>query len=404
MVSIIKKQPNIQLHRIFRIAVIAAGIMAGPGILFILPYLLPISKFASFAAVLAIAQLIAGLGGFGLDVSCPRLGIKVQWAAVYSLFFTLLASIIVFFCFGITLSEKFILSSLIAWVVSLTTIFHSYSIFAGKVKLYGIIGLAKAIVFLVVLTCAIYIGVSPAVAWFFAALSGLFVALFMLMINGGGVVNDSTSESDWMDVVKFSTPLAIIVAAGALPFVFDRAVAQYVLSESDFARYAVAVTWAVPIIYIGNVIQQTMIAEKTPITIKTLFFWCGVIFVMSLIYISFIGVIGVFFIKVPYFSDGIDFIRIWGWIAGWYAIFSAVSFPISAVMQKHFSAIQLKSLAYATIGIIVFFLLFAYGLYVSLFTIEFIINKTLTIILLTGFFSVVGAAAKIVFVFRYLAK
>lgn len=404
MCSVIETQRNILLHRVLRIATIGIGTMAGPGVLFVLPYLLSLDQFASFAAVLAIAQLIGGLGGFGLDVSCPRLEIKLQWAAVYSLLSMLLAFTLVFFGFGGSLSEKFIVGGLIAWTSSLTAIFHSYSLFAGKARLYGVIGLAKALVFLAVLVLAIYLGISPAVAWFFAALSGLFVAFWLLIMSGGVVLHGSSSQSGWKDVIQFSTPLAIIVGASALPFVLDRAIGQQILSTAEFARYAVAVTWAVPIIYIGNVIQQSIIATRKDDSMQTVLYWGGGLFIVGAIYIVLVGILSLYFVRVPYFANGRDFIHLWGWIVGWYVIYSSISFPVAAVMQKHFSAVQLKSLAYVTAAIVALWLVSVYGLYANFFSAAVIENKTMTIILFTVFLAVVGVSPKIVFVFRYLSR
>lgn len=397
-------QRNTLLYRMFRIATIGIGTMAGPGVLFLLPFILPLNQFADFAAVLAISQLIMSIGGFSLDVTCSRLAIELKRAAVYSLISILVASVVVFFGFGSHLSEKFILGFLIAWVSSLTAIFHSYSIFAGRARLYGVIGLAKALVFLAVLIFAIYLRIGPAMAWFFAALSGLFVAIWLLIMNGGVALLGSDTQSDWKDVIKFSTPLAIIVASSALPFVLDRAIAQHLLSTAEFARYAVAVTWAAPIIYIGNVIQQSMIATKNDNSMKILMYWGGGLFIVGTFYIVLVGILSQYFVRVPYFADGRDFIHLWGWIVGWYVIYSSVIFPVNAVMQKHFSAVQMKSLAYVTAGIVVLWLVSVYGLYANYFSEEVIENKTMAIILFTVFLAVVGVSPKIVFVFRYMSK
>lgn len=390
------------MRRVFRVATIGIGTMAGPGVLFLLPYILPLDQFASFAAVLAISQLVMSIGGFGLDVTCPRLAIALKWAAAYSLLSILVASVAVFIGFGSVLSEKFILGSLIAWAGSLTAIFHSYSLFAGRAKLYGLIGFIKAMVFLAVLMFAISFGISPAMAWFFAALSGLFVAFWLLMMNGGAALLESNTQSGWGDVIKFTTPLAIIVAAGALPFVLDRAIAQHLLNTAEFARYAVAVTWAAPVIYIGNVVQQTLIATKKNDSMQTLLYWGWLLFVAAAIYIVIIAILSLYFVRVPYFADGKDFIGLWGWIVGWYVIYSSISFPVSAVMQKHFSANQIKSLAYITASAVVLWWIAVYGLYANFATVSAMDNKTMGIIIFTIFIAVAGVLPKIVFVFRYL--
>jgi hypothetical protein len=404
LVDIIETQRTSILYPVLRIATIGVGAMAGPGVLFVMPYILPLDQFVVIAAVLAIAQLMGSLGSFGLDITCPRLGIKLQWAAVYNSLSMLVASAVVFFGFGSPLTEKFILGLLIAWVGSLTAIFHSYSLFAGRARLYGVIGLAKALVFLAVLVFAIYLGVSPEIAWFLAALSGLFIAFWLLIMNGGVDSSGSNTQSGWKEVIRFSTPLAIIIAAGALPFVLDRAIAQHLLNVAEFARYTVAVTWALPVIYIGNIVQQSMIATKKDDSTRTMLFWGVGLMIAGTVYIVLIGLLSLYFVRIPYFADGEDFIRLWGWIVGWYVIYSAISFPVAAVIQKHFSAVQLQSLAYITASIAVLWLVSAYGLYANFISGAAMENKTMAIIVFAVFFAVVGVSPKIVFVYRYLTK
>lgn len=389
-----------------RIATIGVGTMAGPGLLFVLPYLLPTNQFASFAAVLAISQLIAGIGGFGLEVSCPRLGVERQWAAIYSFSAIMIASGLVFMGFGNPLDEKFVYGLLIAWASSLTSIIHSYAIFAGRAKLYGLIGLTKALVFLIVLVCSIYVGISPSLSWLISSLCGLSVAFALLKTDDSVALIRAADVSTpkWKDVARLSAPLAIIVAAGALPFVLDRAVAQQIMNQLEFARYAVAVTWAVPVLYIGNVIQQTMIATKKIDSIKTVCYWGCVIFSMGSIYFLLIALLSLYVVKVPYFANGRDFVHIWGWLVGWYVIYSTVSFPVAAVVQKYFSSTQLKSLTYVTSGILGIFLLAAYFLYVNYLPLLVIQNKTTIIILSTVFLAIVGVLPKLIFVSKYLCK
>ena len=392
------------IRKLLRISAIGVGVIAGPGVLFVLPYLLPLEEFSSFAAVLAIAQLIGNLGALSLDVSCPRLGIKFHWAAVYCLVSVLLASAVVHFGLGGNLNEKFIVGGLIAWVSTLTAILLSYPLFAAKAKLYGVVGLLKALAFLFILILSLRLGVIPAMAWLIAAMCSLFVVAVILKFKGGQDLIRRNSQSGWKDVVRFSAPLAVIVTTSALPFVLDRAIGQQLLSTTEFARYAVAVTWAVPIIYIGNIIQQSIIASTRYDTLRTTLYWAGWLFVMSLLYISLVAILSLYFVRVPYFVDGLDFIHLWGWIVGWYAIYSAINFPLAAVMQKHFSAFQFKTLAYVNAGVIGSWLIFSYSLYTNFDSLGWTVNKTITLILFTAIFAALGMSAKAVFVYRHLAK
>lgn len=392
------------LNRIKRVTSIGIGTMAGPGILFALPYFLDLKQFANFASVLAISQLIMSIGGFGLDVSCPRLAIHLKRAAGYCTLATLTASVVVFFVLDSHLSIKFMLGSLIAWCGSLTAIFHSYSLFAGRPQLYGAIGFTKALVFLAIFISCIYCGIMPELAWFLAAISGLLVALFLLLMNGGVALLETNVKYSFKDVIRLSAPLAIIVAGSAMPFVLDRAIGQQILNATEFSRYAVAVTWAAPVIYMGNIAYQSMIATKQEATIKTIFFWGLGIFAFGVIYFICVVVLILHMVNVPYFLSSMDFINLWGWIAGWYIIYSSIGFPVAAVMQKSFSASQLKSLAYATTGFMVLSLIISYGLYKNIFSLMALGDMTKLIIIFTGFLAMAGTLPKIIYVFKYLSR
>lgn len=385
-----------------RFATIGIGTIAGPGILFLLPFILPISQFADLAAMLAISQLIMSMGGFGLETSCPRLSVRLRLATIYSVTSIFIASAFVFIWFGGEANEKFILATLIAWAGALTAIFHSYVLFAGRAKFYGMVGLLKAVIFLAVLVIAIYFRATPVFAWFLAAVTSLCATLLIVVSNRGYVI-ESKPQGGWRDVMQISTPIAIIVAAGAVPFVLDRAIAQHVLCVQDFARYAVAVAWATPTLYVGNVAYQSIIATGKVIDKIALGYWCVVLLGLGILYILFVGVLVSTFVKVPYFEGGEDFFRLWGWIVSWYVIYTAISFPTAALVQKHFSATQLKSLAYVTAGVVVLWLLLAYGLQ-SYFSIGYGGNKTRTIILFTGCLAMVGVLPKIVFVARFFSQ
>lgn len=377
--------------------------MAGPGVLFVLPFLLPVAQFASFAAVLAIAQLISGCGSFGLDIACPRLKVKPFWVLIYSLLSITFSAAVILFGFGNSLNENFVLSALIAWLGTLTATLHSYSIFSGRASLYGIIGVAKAVGFLAVLSISMGTGVEPGYAWFFSTLGSLCI-VFVLMKWRNGFRSDphETGEVNWRDVLRFSAPLAILIAVGALPFVADRAIAQYVLEPQQFAKYAVAVAWATPIIYIGNIIQQAIVGARQRDTLRSVSLWAGGIFALGVGYVAVVGALTLFVVRVPYFSSGRDFVGLWGWIAGWYVLYSALHFPVAAIVQKYFSANELKPLAYASATIGIGFLAVVY-----------LVDASVDLFARAGFWVVVilmvlssaaGVAPKIFFAVRHLKK
>jgi hypothetical protein len=166
-------------------------------------------------------------------------------------------------------------------------------------------------------------------------------------------------------------------------------------------RYAVAVTWAMPIIYIGNIFYQSMIANHKSDSIKNLIYWAGGLFAVSLMYILFVGILCMYFVKVPFFANGKDFMRLWGWIVGWYIVYSLIAFPASAVMQKNFSPIQIYRLALYTFFTLIFF---GICLYIGYWYFRQQINdgSVLMIVFISTIFSFIAVIPKITFTYNYL--
>jgi hypothetical protein len=387
-----------------RTATIAVGAIAGPGVLFVLPYILPIKKFSVLAAVLATSQLVGVLGAFGLDIACPRLGISLARSALYSGITISIAALFVCISLSHTLPIQFIIAVVLAWILLLSNIFHSYSLFAGLSKVYGMIGFLKALFFLIVFIVALRCGINPELAWLMAAIAGLLTAFILLKKTWNDNYCDTNMHAGWKNIIEFSLPSALIVATSSLPFVIDRVIAQDVLGTNDFARYTVAVTWAVPILYFGNIAEKTMIATTRQESLGDILKWAVGLLAVCGAYSATIILLALFFIKVPYFQNNYEFFRIWGLLAAWYTLYTVVHNPTFAYIQKQFSTKQLKPLSMTAAVLAAIVLLSAILLINKADKIVTTISRIDLIIFLSVLLALASIWPKIYFVIRNMKK
>ena len=389
------------LRKMKRLIAVAIGAMAGQGVMLILPFAVPIKQFAALAAVLAISQLIGAIGGFSLELSCPRLSVRLSKAILYSVATIAIASFIVLIGFKNDLSLRYAAGVTLAWLVTLTNILHSYILFSGQVRSYASLGIGKALVFLLTFALLIKLGSDPVLSWLLAAsLSLAYILAFSILRNSSDEIIKEEVLSTWKDVFAFSAPSAVIVAIGALPFVLDRAIAQTYLGPADFARYTVAVTWAAPLLYLGNIFTNSMISSRRDETLKSIARSSFALVAMSILYMIFVAIAARYFIKIPFYANGKDFLKIWGVIAGWFVAYSAVSSPVAAVVQKSFHAYKLKKLA-VIMAVNIAICLGAVALLLQIFG-RPTFSPMLEIALGAMVAAFLGIGPKVVFVFRHV--
>jgi hypothetical protein len=321
--------------------------MAGQGILLALPFIAPIGQFSTLAGVLAISQLIGALGGFSLELACPRLGVKLKWAAIYSFATITLAGIVVFLFFEKKIDQQYVTGLLLAWVVTFTAIMHSYALYRGKVQSYAVIGTAKAAIFLAVFFVGVTSFGNAVISWLLAAILSLIVTFLIIKFDGvfGGDVCQSSFAQSCQSVFLLAAPSAVIVALGTLPFVLDRAIAHQVLSSDDFARYTVAVTWAAPILYFGNIITNFMVSKADLDSFRTICRHGLMMLCLGASYMAALTLAAISFLEIPFFQSSFEFMRLWAPIATWFLLFTVVSAPVAAVVQKSFSAGEMHRIA-----------------------------------------------------------
>ena len=340
---------NAIYRKSFKFFVVALGLLAGPGVLFTLPYILGPIEYANFAKMLAVSQLISIVGTVGLEVACPRLGVKVPIATRHAVITTLLAAFFLYFLSRSLSTPQYILAVIAALCNTLNAIYQSYLVFSGRTMSYGISGAAKAITILLVLILFLHAGFDAGVAWSVASVIALMIATYFMVYERDRMkVDDNPANTNLAAIFKLGLPLAVIYGTATLPFVLDRVVAQSHLSSIEFARYAVAVTWAVPLVYVGNVFQQFIIAESDEELFSKFAKFATILFVLEVCYAMLIVMLILIGVKIPYFTSPTDFFSYWGPIVSVYGIYSAFAFPAAALIQKSFAVKEIAKLAALT--------------------------------------------------------
>lgn len=330
----------------FKFFVVALGLLAGPGVLFALPYILGPIEYANFAKMLAVSQLISIVGTVGLEVACPRLGVKVQVATRHAVITTLLAAFFLYFISRSLSGVQYFLAVIAALCNTLNAIYQSYLVFSGRTMSYGISGAAKAITILLVLILFVHAGFDAGVAWSVASVIALLIAVYFMFYERDRMrVDENPTNTNLVAIFKLGVPLAVIYGTATLPFVLDRVVAQSHLASIEFAKYAVAVTWAVPLVYVGNVFQQFIIAESDENLFSKFIKFAAILFALELCYAILVVLLILVGVKVPYFATSTEFFSYWGPVVSVYGIYSALAFPAAALIQKSFAVKEITTLA-----------------------------------------------------------
>lgn len=322
--------------KLLNFLLVAVGLFAGPGVIFILPYFIVQESYAAFAKLLTFSQIIILMGGAGLDIGCPRLKVPILIATAILTIITMSAALILFAVSGpLTLTEYGIV--LCAGLFgALSAMYQSYFLFRGDAITYGLSGLSRSLVTLICLFVLLNFGNDASISWGVATFAGFFASLyFVKKLYFDKIEEEKTPIQGWVNILKLSLPFFFINGAAVLPFILDRFMSQRYMTNGDFARYMVVTTWAIPIVYIGNIYQQYLIANFDIDSRKILIKSFLTLFGAGAVYILLVTVLTKTYIAIPYFKDSEDFLLVWILVGGWFALYGAMAFPAAAHVQKN---------------------------------------------------------------------
>ena len=322
---------------------VAMGFLAGPGVIFLLPYIISANVYANFAKVLTFSQLITLVSGLGLEIAAAKFNVKISKVNLIVLCSTSIFSSLLFMAFSdLNFIEKIIIWS-ISSVTLLSVIYQSYFLFSGQALLYGLYGVVRSIIMIISLLILLNAKVDVTVAYGGASIISFIFTSWL--INKRKKTITSPDAMKISALFMASIPFFIINGVSVLPITLDRLVAQQNLAIIEFSKYVVVTTWAVPILYLGNIFQQFLISRFNIFSIKKLINNIIILLLLNIAYAIFIWFITQFFLKIPYFNSVSDFHKIWFLVSGWYSLYSAFAYPAAAYVQRAMQKNLLNSLA-----------------------------------------------------------
>lgn len=305
------------------------GFLSGPGILFILPYLIDKKTYASIASVFVISQSVILLGALGAETYAAKNNIKISKVLINSFFLSLVVSgmaVVVFkeFSFNIWLPVfLYALSNVYSLIV------QQYLVYNGEHRRYAIFGLLKAVIFILVIYVAIFLSLDVTLFIGVAAFFSVSVATFFLIKYFN--LKDSVDQN-MATLLKNSIPYFFINFSAVAPMLADRLVAKNIFQEDDFVKYMIISVWAVPFIYICNIVEKYYMALdfvkyiKIHLNILVL----GVFYIL----IIYLLIYEIKIIKIPFFDNLDEFIIYYCITMGWILCYSSISFPMAVYFQK----------------------------------------------------------------------
>ena len=262
---------------------------------------------------------------------------------------TLLAAICLYFVSNGLSNKQYLFATIAAFCNTLNAIYQSYLVFSGRSSSYGMSGAAKAITVLVTFTLLVHTGFDAGVAWSAASVVALIIITCFIYFERDKLkVDNDLSHTNFVSIFRLGMPLAMIYGTATLPFVLDRVVAQSYLLPITFAKYAVAVSWAVPLVYIGNAFQQFIIVDSDENLFSKFFKFAGILFALEACYAAAVIVLVLAGIKIPYFVTSSEFFSFWVPMVSVYGLYSAAAFPAAALIQKSFAVEEITRLAALT--------------------------------------------------------
>ena len=387
------------LSKLTKFSLIAIGLFAGPGVIFLLPYVVSQVSYANFIKILTVSQLIALIGGAGLDVGCARLKIPIRRASTLLISTTIISAVIVILISKSLSWIDVVVVFVAGLITAISTMYQSYFLFRGNSLAYGGFGFFRSLTMLILLVIFIKLGYEVSVSWGVATFFGFIVAVGLVRRSfyENSLEKDGFNKSV-MEIIKFSLPFFLINGAAVIPFLMDKLISQKYLSLDDFSKYMVVTTWAIPILYLGNIYQQYLIAnydiKNRENLIKKIFllFFAGLSYVVLVI-----GVVK-YLVHIPFFKNVDDFIEIWIIVGFWYALYSGLAYPAAACVQKKMEEKSLSSLSKCSA------IAFPLSLMTAFFSVLFLWNDfgMYAAVLFAAIFAFLMLAPRVYFVWRML--
>jgi len=321
------------MRSIFQLAQILVGLMAGPGVVALLPYLVSLHEYSALAETLVAAQFIILFSSFGLEIAAPRLGLPIFKAVGALLTTTTLFSAIAVTLFDID-AIKLFAAGMLAYLTCLSLTLQSYLLFSSRIPQYAAAGIIRAVFTLICLLAALEVGVTPYLSWAIGGCIGNLAAIAYSQSRRTQTPYNERNSDDLTSIWKTAFLFFAINSTASLPFILDRTLTHSIIDSSEFSRYVLLTTWAMPTIYLGNAFQQYLIAKRRPNSRKDLLLSVAQTALVSSTFPLLAGAVLLTPIKVPFFESKEEFLTLFLIISLFYVFYGSIAFPAASAIQR----------------------------------------------------------------------
>lgn len=377
---------------------ICIGIAAGPGVIFLLPYATTAAVYASFTGFLALSQFLAAFAGGGLEIAVARRRANLGSAIAALVIVQAVVAVGEVALGSAVAAKELILAVGAAATANLVVIIQLYLLFSGDTSRYAQLSIIRASLMITAVVLSRIFGLSLVLGWFAAgvAASMVAVAFYRLFVKEA---KKSSILVESINLIKEGMPLHVITTSATLPFLLDRLLAHNNFTPQFFAKYMVATSWALPMVYIGNAVQQYVTAKARITSTRQLIrVMRSLLVAQSLYCLAVAALLHVY--TPPFFSNWGDFQAIWKYIILWQLPYCAIAFPLSSIIQAQMRAGDILNLMFWVAGFLTTF----YVLYMVTLKLGYVINSPAHLAIISLAEVILIVLPKIVVAWRFLGK
>lgn len=347
--------------KIMKFISILFSIVSGPGVIFLIPYFFDKWKYAEFMLFLVSYQVYGIISSLGMEIEAPKS--KVHPKKVFNILFVISFCVlnIEFLILENNLALSFFIASCIL-VNNYSTVFLNYLIISNNVWRYSALLVFKSVILISSFVFCYYSDANIIYGFLVATILSSISIVFL----SRDIVNRYFlfKKVGYKRLIKNGYFILVVNCCSSLPFVLDKILAKKNLSIEDFSRYVIALGWMVPLVYIGNAIQQYFVSIDV---IKNWIDYLKSVLLMLVISIGYFLFVMLFswLFKVPYFESHKEFINYSFPVFSWYCLFCSFAFPMAAYIQKRADSnftfrLQNFSLFSALTSLMIFFMFYKF--------------------------------------------
>lgn len=343
------------MGKILNYARVILGVASGPGLLLILPFLLSYADYGRLFGFITIIQLVGLFSSLGLEIIAARINMPFRIYFAVLVFTTFVAILIYYSIQGAPVSIYVIFIAFVSTLANNTSLVaQNQYLFNGDVVRYARYGVFRAVLLIIALLACIYANIEIEKSWTIALVVAVVVPYFVLRSSHTASARQCCEQWGLVAVLNALTaaiPMAALNSLASLPFLAERLAAKNGFQPELFAKYAVCVTMVTPLAYLGNMVQNQVIAKANRIDRSTAIGAAKILLVLGAIYLLILFSFG-HLVFPHYFRDRVEFLSLVIPSACWTLLYCTFAFPLAAITQKQADSKILAKCSIASVAAI----------------------------------------------------